>query len=199
MYEILHKPLLAVVWPRRMTDYAKQVVKRLIEYAKNYDMATVSGMADGVDRLVHEESIKQGIPTVAVLGWWLAHYLKSRDHSFMQKIVDNGWLVLSDFSLKQKPRHYIFPQRNRIVAGLSDVVFVPEASEKSGSLITVDYALSMNKSVYGAPQFFVCRYSYVTTSLYCRKTCKTCLWFRNLFGWILQFSLIITCGSYKSF
>lgn len=51
-----------------MTDYAKQVVKRLIEYAKNYDMATVSGMADGVDRLVHEESIKQGIPTVAVLG-----------------------------------------------------------------------------------------------------------------------------------
>lgn len=151
LYDVLHKPLLAVVWPRRMTDYAKQVVKRLIEYAKNYDLATISWMADGVDRLVHEESIKQWIPTIAVLGWWLAHYLRSRDHGFMQKIVDNGWLVVSDFPLKQKPTHYTFPQRNRIVAGLSDVVFVPEASEKSGSLITVDYALSMNKPVYGAP------------------------------------------------
>ena len=69
----------------------------------------------------------------------------------IHKIIDNGWLVLSEFKLNSKPERYTFPQRNRIVAGLSELVFLPEASEKSGSLITVDFARQMHKDVYGAP------------------------------------------------
>ena len=59
--------------------------------------------------------------------------------------------MLSEFKLNSRPERYTFPQRNRIVAGLSDMVFLPEASEKSGSLITVDFARQMHKDVYGTP------------------------------------------------
>ena len=59
--------------------------------------------------------------------------------------------MLSEFKLDKEPEKYTFPQRNRIVAGLSEMVFLPEAGEKSGSLITVDFARQMHKPVYGAP------------------------------------------------
>jgi DNA processing protein len=59
--------------------------------------------------------------------------------------------VLSEFRLKQVPSRWTFPQRNRIIAGLADAVFVPAAGEKSGSLITVDFALQMHKDVYSVP------------------------------------------------
>ncbi len=69
----------------------------------------------------------------------------------VDKIVSNDGLVLSEFPLKMEPRHYTFPQRNRIVAGIWDFVFVPEAGKGSGSLITVDFANEMNTSVYATP------------------------------------------------
>lgn len=77
--------------------------------------------------------------------------MKSSKREMIQKIIDHGWLVLSEFKLDKWPERYTFPQRNRIVAWLSDMVFVPEATMKSGSLITVDFARSMHKDVYGAP------------------------------------------------
>jgi DNA processing protein len=69
----------------------------------------------------------------------------------MQKVVDAGGLILSEFKLDQQPQTYTYPQRNRIVAGLADVIFLPEAGKKSGSLITVEYALQMHRPVYGVP------------------------------------------------
>ena len=61
--------------------------------------------------------------------------------------------MISEFKLDQEPAQYTFPQRNRIIAGLSDVLFLPEAGKESGSLITVDFALQMQKPVYGVPNF----------------------------------------------
>lgn len=69
----------------------------------------------------------------------------------IEQIVAAGGLVISEYKLGERPTHYTFPQRNRLIAGLSDVVFLPEAGAKSGSLITVDYAIAMKKPVYATP------------------------------------------------
>lgn len=149
--DLLHKHIIGIVWPRKYSPYATQVMESLFTELMHYDVVTISGLADGVDRMCHELSIKAGIPTIAVLWGWLKYYLESKDRELIQKIVANGGLVLSEFKLNSRPERYTFPQRNRIVAGLSDMVFLPEASEKSGSLITVDFARQMHKDVYGTP------------------------------------------------
>lgn len=149
--ELLNKSIIAIVGPRNASPYAHQVMESLFAELQHYDLVTISGLADGVDMMCHEMSIKAGIPTIAVLGWWLKYYLESGKREMIHKIIDNGWLVLSEFKLNSRPERYTFPQRNRIVAGLSELVFLPEASEKSWSLITVDFARQMHKDVYGAP------------------------------------------------
>lgn len=149
--ELLHKNIIAIVWPRKYSPYATQVMESLFEQLAYYDIVTISWLADGVDKMCHELSIKHNIPTIAVLWWWLKYYLESKERELIQKIITNGWLAFSEFKLNSRPERYTFPQRNRIVAGLSDMVFLPEASEKSGSLITVDFARQMHKDVYGVP------------------------------------------------
>lgn len=77
--------------------------------------------------------------------------MQSAERDWIQKVVDAGGLILSEFKLDQQPQTYTYPQRNRIVAGLADVIFLPEAGKKSGSLITAEYALQMRIPVYGVP------------------------------------------------
>lgn len=149
--ELLNRDILAVVGPRNISPYGKQVVEHLMDRAQHYNLVTISGLAHGVDMLCHTLSIDYKIPTIAVLGWWLARAMKSKQREMIAHIIEHGGLVLSEFKLGMEPTTYTFPQRNRIVAGLSDMIFVPEAAKKSGSLITVDFAGQMHKDVYGAP------------------------------------------------
>ena len=148
---LLDKPILGIVGPRKMSEYGKKVVETLFSSAEGYDLVTVSGMAEGVDQLCHQLSCQQSIPTIAVLGWGLGFYYKKPEWNIIQQIVAAWGLVLSEFRLLEKPAFYTFPQRNRIIAGLSDCLFLPEAGEKSWSLITVDFALAMKKPVYATP------------------------------------------------
>lgn len=149
--EILNKSIFWIVWPRIMSQYAKEVLNLLFGKLSEYDVVTVSWMADGVDKLCHDLSIQKNIPTIAVLGWWFDAYFKSRDKNIIERIVDNWWLVLSEFKLFRTPDIYTFPQRNRIIAWLCDVLFLPEAGIKSWSLITADFASQMNKPIYWTP------------------------------------------------
>lgn len=148
---LLDDNLLAVVWPRRASSYAKQVVDDLMKDARDYELGVISGGADGIDKHAHRLAMQYGLPTVVVLGAGLAQAMRSRDREFLDTVVEAGGLVLSEFRLKQVPSRWTFPQRNRIIAGLADAVFVPAAGEKSGSLITVDFALQMHKDVYSVP------------------------------------------------
>lgn len=149
--DLLKKPILGIVGPRNHTDFAKSIVQKIINQAINHDLVTISGLASGVDQLAHRFSLGKNIPTIAVLGWWFSPFLKSKDRDLIQKIVSNWWLILSEFKLSQKPQTYTYPQRNRIIAGLSDVLFLPEACKKSWSLITVDFAKKQQKPIYGTP------------------------------------------------
>lgn len=147
---LLDKKTIGIVWPRTPTTYGKKVVAELISWLSYYDIVTISGLADGVDMLCHTESIKHGIPTIAVLGGGFHHFFKTKK-SIIQDIVSHGWLVVSEFKLLSKPTTFTFPQRNRIIAGLSDLLFLPEWSLSSGSLITVDFALAGHKQVFATP------------------------------------------------
>lgn len=149
---LLYRKSIALVWPRKATPYAQEVMTALFDVLPDYDVVTISGLADGVDTMAHTMSLDKKIPTIAVLGGGMAHFLASGRREFIRRIVDNGWLVISEFKLDMQPTNWSFPQRNRLVAGLSTCVFVPEASLGSGSLITVDYAQQMHRPVYGAPQ-----------------------------------------------
>ena len=149
--DLLNQPILWIVGPRMHSSYATEVLTRLFALAPSYSFATISGLAPGVDQLCHRFSLEKWIPTIAVLGWWFNHFLSWADRERIQKIIANGGLVLSEFKLFQEPQTYTFPQRNRIIAGLADVIFLPEAGAKSGSLITANFAIDMGKPVYGVP------------------------------------------------
>jgi DNA processing protein len=149
---VLHKPLLWIVWPRQMSPYGERIVDDIIQHAQEYDLATISWLAPWVDWTTHTRSIEQGIPTVAILWWGLQYFLSQwTQGSLIQQIVAAWWLVLSEFKLKQTPTTYTFPQRNRLIAWLSQILLVPEAGKQSGSLITVDDAIKAWKPVYGFP------------------------------------------------
>ncbi len=149
--ELLHKKILGIVGPRKMSAYGKQIIETLFDEAVGYDMVTISGMAEGVDQLCHSLSCKHNIPTVAVLGWGLGWYSRREEKEIIKKIVDAWGLVISEYRLFEQPTIYTFPQRNRIIAGLADLLFLPEAGKKSWSLITVECAIKMKKPVYATP------------------------------------------------
>lgn len=149
--ELLSKQMVAIVWPRKPSDYAYRVLDQILDVLAQYDVVTISGMAEWVDEYVHTGSIERGIPTIAVLWAWLATVLRSVRRHMVHKIVDAGWLIYSEFKLKQPSTNYTFPQRNRIVAWYADCVVLPEAATGSGSLITAEYALTMHKPLYVTP------------------------------------------------
>ncbi len=149
--ELLSKPMVAIVWPRKPSDYAYRVLDQILDVLSQYDVVTISGMAEWVDEYVHLGSIARGIPTVAVLWAWLVTVLRSTRRHVVQQIVDAGGLVYSEFRLKQPSTHYTFPQRNRIVAWYADCVVLPEASLGSGSLITAEFTMKMSKPLYVTP------------------------------------------------
>ncbi len=148
---LLNNKLLAIVGPRKMSSYGKKVLETLFSWASDYDFVTISGMAEGVDQWCHQLSHEYHIPTIAVLGWGLGRYKKRPEAKLIDQILANGGLVISEYKLGEPASKYTFPQRNRLIAGLADLVFLPEAGEKSGSLITVDCALAMKKPVYATP------------------------------------------------
>jgi len=149
--ELLNQPLLGIVWPRLISTYTKQILNELFQKLPHFNLATISGLAEWTDQLAHKLSIENSIPTIAVLWWGLLYYQNNYNSKKINKIIENWGLILSEYKLYQEPQKYTFPQRNRIIAGLSDVLFIPEAGKKSGSLITADFAYKMNKPIYGTP------------------------------------------------
>ncbi len=149
--EILHSKIIWIVGPRKPSSEWKQIIQKIFEILKDYKITTISGLAPGIDNLTHTFSIKYQIPTIAVLGWGIWFFLKSKNRELINQILQNNWLIISEFKLFAQPAKYTFPQRNRIIAGLSDILFLPQASLKSGSLITAEFAHKFKKDIYCTP------------------------------------------------
>ena len=114
-------------------------------------VVSVSGLALGIDSLAHEYSLKNNMPTVAVLGSGLTQVFPKRNAKLAQEILEHGGALLSEYSVFSKPVRENFPVRNRIVAGLSDATVVVESREKGGALITAELANDYNRDVFAFP------------------------------------------------
>ncbi len=147
-----HSMNLGIVGTRMASDYGERALKKIIEEirASKLRFNTVSGMARGIDVIAHMESLKCGIYTAAVLGFGLNKLYPFDKHYIAGHIIKNGCLV-SEFPLNMLPLKQNFPRRNRVISGLSDAVLVVEAGERSGALITSDYALEQGRDVFAVP------------------------------------------------
>ncbi|MBD6608191.1 DNA-protecting protein DprA [Staphylococcus aureus] len=141
---------LAVVGARDSTSYTQQSLEFLLSNDKSKYLTIVSGLAQGADAMAHQIALKYNLPTIAVLAFGhQIHYPKST-LALRNKIEEKG-LVISEYPPHTPIAKYRFPERNRIISGLSKGVLITEAKEQSGSHITIDFALEQNRNVYVLP------------------------------------------------
>ncbi len=144
--------VVAVVGTRKPTSYGTQVATQLVEaIARN--CVIVSGLAYGIDSVAHRASVKVGGITVAVLGTGIddASIYPAENRGLAQEILKNGGALISEYPPLSEPLKHHFPQRNRIIAGLSQKIVVIEAGEGSGALITAKLGLDYNREVLAVP------------------------------------------------
>ena len=144
---------IAVVGARKVTSFGKKKAYEIGAALAGAGCGVVSGLAYGIDTIVHKASIKNNIRTIAIPGSGLDKKVlyPKENHNLADEIIKNGGALISEFTWDYPASTYTFPQRNRIIAGLSRGVLVIEAPEKSGALITAKCALDMNRDVGVVP------------------------------------------------
>ncbi|MEK7064653.1 MAG: DNA-processing protein DprA [Patescibacteria group bacterium] len=161
----------AVVGSRRMTEYGRWSVDRLVRELVDQGKTIVSGFMYGMDQAAHEAAMEHGGRTIAVLGWGMTWKLEKREQVLAEKIINSGGLILSEWE-NQEPTLWTFPVRNRIVAALASAVYVVEAAEKSGSMITVNEAVKLGREVWAVPGPITSQVSSGTNNLIASGTAK---------------------------
>ena len=141
----------AIVGARRCTPYGEHWAKEYGKELAKYDVEIISGMASGVDGCGHRGALQAGGRTYAVLGCGPDVCYPKEHQGLYEDILRKQGGILSEYPPGMQPLARNFPARNRIISGISDVVLVIEAKEKSGSLITADMALEQGKDVYALP------------------------------------------------
>lgn len=144
---------LAVVGSRRHTSYGKEVCEKLIRGLAGYPIVIVSGLAMGIDSIAHKTALEVGLITLSMPGSGLDNTAlhPKTNIKLAQEIVDRGGCLLSELDPSWKATIYSFPQRNRLMAGISKAVLIIEAEEKSGTLITARMATDYNRDVLAVP------------------------------------------------
>jgi DNA processing protein len=143
---------LAIVGSRKMSQYGKWAVEKFVPELVAHKFAIISGFMYGVDTCAHRETLECGGITIAVLGGGLNIFTPPENEKMYWEILEKGGLIISEYENDFMPTLWSFPQRNRIVSGLSNNgVLVIEASMKSGSLITARLATEQGKKLYAIP------------------------------------------------
>ena len=143
----------AIVGTRRCSDYGKQVALEMAGDLAEAGLIIVSGLAPGIDTFSHATTVERGKRTIAVLGTGLDEktiYPQS-NLKLAQRILETGGCLISEYPPGTPGSKFTFPQRNRIISGLSLGVLVVEAKEKSGALITADWAKKQGRKIFAIP------------------------------------------------
>jgi len=144
---------LTVVGSRAMSAYGKQACDYLLKGLAGYPIAVISGLAYGVDAMAHKTALEAGLPTIAVPGSgldWDVLYPRA-NVSLAREILAAGGALLSEFEPNTKANDHTFPQRNRIMAGISKATLLIEARERSGTLITARLTTEYNRELLVVP------------------------------------------------
>lgn len=144
------KKAVAIVGARRCSAYGHAVAEKLGAQLAQNGVAVLSGMAQGIDGAGHRGALKGGGETYAVLGCGVDICYPGFHQKLYSDILEHGGII-SEYPPGTPPLAQLFPARNRIISGLSDVVVIVEAKRRSGSLITADYALEQGKDIYAVP------------------------------------------------
>ena len=150
-YKILNGFSIGIVGTRGCTRYGKEIAKSFGYNLASYGVNVVSGMAIGIDASAHIGTIMGKGKTIAVLGSGFKHIYPKENIDLLNKIIETGGAIVTEYDENEYPMPENFPKRNRIISGLSDGIVVVEAGKRSGSLITVDFALEQGKEVFAVP------------------------------------------------
>ena len=148
---LLERPALAIVGARACSGYGRSVARLLATEAAAAGAVVVSGLARGIDGEAHRGALAAGGATVAVLGCGVDRDYPAAHAELARAILAGGGLVVSEYEAGVEPAPWRFPARNRIIAGLARATVVVEARERSGALITADFALEDGREVLAVP------------------------------------------------
>ena len=144
-------PAVAIIGARNCSPYGSEIARRIARELAEQGVGVISGLAYGVDKAAHDGALAGGGPTFAVLGCGPDICYPKCHKGTYDRICSEGGGILSEYPPGTQPLSWFFPQRNRIIAGLSDGILVTEARKKSGTLITVSFGLEYGKNIYAIP------------------------------------------------
>lgn len=142
--------VVGMVGTRRATEYGKEQTRKIVEALAVHNVLVVSGLAFGIDIAAHNAALENNLKTVGVLGHGLNTLYPQQHKTAAQRMVTQGGL-LSEYRSTEKMLPHNFPDRNRIIAGMSDAVVVVESAEDGGSMLTANIANSYNRDVFAIP------------------------------------------------
>ena len=150
---ILNQRNFAIVGSRKATQYGKKIAMQISKELAENDLNVVSGLAIGIDSYAHLGclQVKDAGKTIAVLGSGLDVIYPKENRKLAEQIINSGGCIISEYPIGSKIEKNNFPQRNRIISGLSEGILVVEASQKSGALITAEFGAEQGKEVFAVP------------------------------------------------
>jgi DNA processing protein len=148
--DLNNQKVVGVVGTRKASEYGKACVEKLMQSLAETGCLVVSGLAYGIDIHAHRDALKYNLPTVGVMAHGLDRIYPAQHKSTAKKMLEHGGL-LTEFMSGTNPDRENFPKRNRIVAGLCDVLVVAETAQRGGAMITAEIANSYNKDVAAFP------------------------------------------------
>ena len=149
--KILNKMSIAIIGCREARDYGKKIAKNFAYNLSKNNINIISGLAKGIDTCAHLGAIYAKEKTIAVLGSGINVIYPKENLYLVQKILENEGVIISEYPLGTAPEKRNFVARNRIISGMSRGVLVVEAKKKSGTLITVDFALDEGRDIFVIP------------------------------------------------
>ena len=148
---ILNDFSIAIVGCRLCSDYGKNMAQSIAYNLAKHNINVISGLALGIDTNAHLGCLMNRGKTIAVVAHGLDMIYPTQNINLANEIIEKGGAIISEYPVGVRPRKENFPERNRLISGLSNGVVVIEAKEKSGSLITVECALEQGKDVFAVP------------------------------------------------